>query len=209
MYKGDRRYIYRSLKTRDLTKARERAIKFFYEVEFKLEQGLLVRQKSFADVINEYVVLRQRQYDRSQSDVINTSKQEQTSIYMLRQIKRVVKFWIEYCGKKAIYKIDNAVLQDYITWRKDYYHRLPKERAKECTTEPGGQEDGMGSDLGKDNTEICKRRGYRGSVLLPTWRYKAEKKIVRPVFTVLEYRRLYQGVRKWIRETDNREMLYT
>lgn len=46
---------------------------------------------------------------------------------MLRQIKRIAKFWREYCGKKAVGKIDNAMLQDYVAWWKDYYYRMPKE----------------------------------------------------------------------------------
>ncbi|HPE80305.1 MAG TPA: hypothetical protein PKZ35_09870 [Gammaproteobacteria bacterium] len=210
VYKGDRRYVYRSLKTRSIAKARERAIKFFYEVEIKLEEGLPVQQKSFAEVIKEYVALRQRQYDRAQQDVINTSKQEQTSIYMLRQIKRVVKFWIEYCGKKAIDKIDNAVLQEYIAWRKDYYLRLPKDQIpKNARLNPADKTLEWETTLAKTILKYAQERGYRGAVPLPTWRYKAEKKIVRPAFTLPEYKRLYEGMRRWIRETDNKERRYT
>ena len=44
---------------------------------------------------------------------------------MLRQIQRVVKFWHAYCGKMAVEKVDNGVLQGFIAWRKDYYHRMP------------------------------------------------------------------------------------
>lgn len=210
VYKGDRRYVYRSLKTRSIAKARESAIKFFYEVEFKLEEGLPVQQKTFADVIKEYVALRQRQYERAQQDVINTSKQEQTSIYMLRQIKRVVKFWVEYCGKKAIDKIDNAVLQEYIAWRKDYYHRLPKDKIpKNARLNPADKTLEWEITLAKTILKYAQERGYRGTVPLPTWRYKAEKKIVRPAFSLPEYWRLIKGMRKWIKETKNKEWRYT
>ena len=54
--------------------------------------------------------------------------QQQTSDYMLRQIVRVSKFWHEYCGKKPVDKIDNALLRDYVDWRRDYYHRMPVEQ---------------------------------------------------------------------------------
>ena len=47
---------------------------------------------------------------------------------MLRQIKRVVKFWIAYCGNMAVDKVDDAVLKDFVAWRKDYYHKLPKDK---------------------------------------------------------------------------------
>lgn len=122
VYKGEgtRKYIHRTLKTKNLPEARKRAMKFFYEIQFRKEEDLPLQQKSFNDVIDEYVKLRQTQYERAQLDKINTSRQEQTSIHMLRQIKRVVKFWREYCGKKAVDKIDNAMLQDYVAWRKDW-----------------------------------------------------------------------------------------
>ena len=42
---------------------------------------------------------------------------------MLRQIKRVSKFWMEYCKNVAIENIDNSKLQDYIQWRRDYLNR--------------------------------------------------------------------------------------
>ncbi|NBS95984.1 MAG: hypothetical protein EBT08_07525, partial [Betaproteobacteria bacterium] len=64
-------------------------------------------------------MLREREYERSKISKVNDSTKEVTSIYMLRQIKRVSKFWLEYCGKKEVDKIDNSVLKDYISWRKE------------------------------------------------------------------------------------------
>jgi|TARA_B110000908_G_scaffold163040_1_gene209189 hypothetical protein len=40
LYAGNRRYIYKSLKTRDLETARERAVRAYYELEFCKEQNL-------------------------------------------------------------------------------------------------------------------------------------------------------------------------
>lgn len=71
--------------------------------------------------------MRQREYDRQKEGKANSSNKKTTTIYMLRQIKRVSKFWREYCGKIAVEKIDNAVLQDYIGWRKDYYSNFDKD----------------------------------------------------------------------------------
>ncbi|MDB2574295.1 hypothetical protein N9X94_06270 [Planktomarina temperata] len=58
LYAGNRRYIYKSLKTRDLDEARERAVRAYYELEFRKEQNLPTQQKRFSDVINEYVRMR-------------------------------------------------------------------------------------------------------------------------------------------------------
>jgi integrase len=202
VYKGEgtRKYIHRTLKTRNLTDARKAAIKFYYEIEFRKDEDLPLQQTSFNDVIDEYVRLRQLQYDRAQLDKINTSRQEQTSIYMLRQIKRVVKFWREYCGKKAVDKIDNAVLKDYVPWRKDYYHRMDeKERPKNARLNPADKTIEWEVTLAKTLLKFADERGYRGKKALPTWRFKSEKAIVRPAFTAQEMVKIYLHFRTWIR----------
>jgi transcription termination factor NusB len=127
LYKGNRQYIYKSLKTRKVEEARKLALKHLYEMEFKQREGLPLQHKSFNEVIDEYITLRQSQYQKSLDVKTNSSSQQQTSVHMLRQIKRVAKFWREYCGTKSVSNIDNAVLQDYVPWRKDYYHRMDEE----------------------------------------------------------------------------------
>ena len=117
VYRGDRHYISRSLKTRKLEDARRLARRFFYEIEIKRDEGLPLQTRAFATVINEYTMLREREYERSKMSKVNDSTKEVTSIYMLRQIKRVSKFWLAYCGNKEVDKIDNSVLKDYIAWR--------------------------------------------------------------------------------------------
>ena len=43
LYKGTRQYIYKSLKTRDLAKARDLAVRAHYELEFRREEQLPLR----------------------------------------------------------------------------------------------------------------------------------------------------------------------
>jgi integrase len=210
VYKGDRKYIYRSLKTKKLDEARRLALRFYYEIEFRRAENLPLQQKTFNEVIDEYVALRQRQYDRSLLGSKNTSREQQTSIHMLRQIKRVVKFWREFCGKLAVDKIDNAKLQDFIAWRKDFYHNMAVEkRPKNARLNPADKT--LEWELGLGNTLIifAHERGYRGKNQLPTYRFRSAKKIVRPAFTLPEYRQLIQGMRKHIYEENNKERKYT
>jgi integrase len=218
VYKGDgtRKYIYRSLKTRNFEQARKLAIKFYYEMEFRKAEALPLQQVSFNNVIDEYVKLRQQQYDRSLIDKVNRSTLQQCSIHMLRQIKRVVKFWKEYCGKKAVDKIDNAVLQDYVQWRKDFYHRMPKEDVpKNARLNPADKTLEWEVTLAKTMLKFADERGYRGKIPLPTWRFVSGTRIVRPAFTGSEIALIYRGLQKWIRAVSvyeperrwNREML--
>jgi integrase len=210
VYRGDRHYISRSLKNRKLEEARRLARRFFYEIEIKREEGLPLQTKTFATVINEYTLLREREYERGKMSKINDSTQEVTSIYMLRQIKRVSKFWLAYCGNKEVDKVDNTVLKDYIPWRKEYYHKLPESiRPKNYSINPADKTLEWESTYAKTVLKYAKERGYLGAKPLPDYRYKAERKIVRPAFTIPEYVKLYTRMRKWIKETENESWRYT
>jgi hypothetical protein len=75
-----------------------------------VEQGLPVTAKTLSCVIDEYVAARHKSYT-----------QGKTSAAMLRQVKRVVKFWKEYAGSKPIHSVCDADLRNYVEWRRDYY----------------------------------------------------------------------------------------
>ncbi len=205
VYKGEgtRKYIHRSLKTRNLVDARKKAVKFYYEIEFRKEEALPLQQKSFKDVIDEYVKLRQLQHERGTTVTINNSSKQETSIYMLRQIKRVSKFWIEYCGKKAVDKVDNAVLQDYVPWRKDYYHNKPEsEWPKNARPNPKDKTLEWEVILAKTVLKFAHERGYRGKTALPDWRFKSKGHIVRPPVAENDLAQLLLYMKGWIKSTD-------
>ena len=61
VYKGNRQYINRSLKTRKLDDARKLAVKFLHEIEFRKQEQLPLQQRTFNDVITEYIRLRKQQ----------------------------------------------------------------------------------------------------------------------------------------------------
>lgn len=210
IYKGDRAYIYKSLKTRKLDDARKLALRFLHETEYKLSEGLPVQQRTFGEVMREYMAYRQLQYTQAQAAQVNASRKGQISIHMLRQIKRVSKFLIEYCGNKAVDKIDSTVLADYIAWRKDYYHRMPAEQVpRNAKLNPADMTLAWETTLLKTVLRWAHEKGYRGAKQLPTWHFQAENKIVRPTFTVPEYKRLYERMRSWIREAKSAERIYT
>lgn len=210
VYKGERQYIFRSLKTRKLDDARKLAVKFLHEIEFRKQEQLPLQQRTFGDVIKEYVQLREQQYQQSQKAAVNTTRKQGTSKHMLYQIKRVSKFWLEYCGKTAVNRIDDAKLADYIQWRKDFYHRMsPKDIPRGAKIDPTDSTLVWETTLAKTLLKFAHTRGYRGNSQLPTWRYKTQKRIVRPTFSPGEYKQVYERMRAWIRETDDVEYQYT
>lgn len=211
LYAGNRRYIYKSLKTRDLETARERAVRAYYELEFRKEQNLPTQQKRFSDVINEYVRVREAQHLRGGYVRGKNAKGQQTSPYMLRQIQRVSKFWHEYCGAKTVEKITDAVLKDYVEWRREYYKRMPKDKIpKNAKLNPADKTLEWETTFALTLLKFAHERGYRGNVPLPKFRYKAQRNSTRPPFTALEYRRLYVEMRKWMHEQkSNAKWRYT
>ena len=44
---------------------------------------------------------------------------------MLRQVKRVSKFWREYAGSKSVQDIGDQDLKQFVAWRRDYYATRP------------------------------------------------------------------------------------
>ena len=211
LYKGNRQYIYKSLKTRELGKARDLAMRAYYELEFRKEEKLPLQIKRFSDVLNEYERLRESQNARGTYKHSNKANQQQTSDYMLRQIRRVSKFWHEYCGKKAVEKIDNALLRDYVDWRRDYYRRMPEnKRPKNHSINPADKTLEWETTFALTVLKFAHERGYRGNKPLPTFRHKAQRTKTRPAFTLAEYRLLYKGIRRWMyEEKDNARWRYT
>jgi integrase len=164
LYKGNRQYIYKSLKTRDVNKARELAVRAYYELEFRKEQNLPVQQKRFGEVIDEYIKLRRTQFQRGTYGQGNKANQQQTSEAMLRQIIRVSKFWREYCGNKPVDIIDDALLRDYVDWRRDYYLRMPNDKVpRNAKQNPADKTLEWESTFALTLLKYAQERGYRGA----------------------------------------------
>ena len=213
IYLGDRRYLQRSLKTKDLVKARSEAIQLLGKTKHQLVTGEPLSAVLLNKLIDEYIALRQTQYDQSQLGKLkptkNTNTKNSTSLYMLRQVKRVSEFWRKYCGTMAVDKIDNEVLRNYIIWRKEYYHKLPKaQHPKNARLNPADKTLQWELTFGKSLLKYAHDKGYRGKAQLPTYTLKGVKKIVRPAFTVSDYAKMITGMRKWIAEAGTERQKY-
>lgn len=203
VYKGDRRYVTKSLKTEKLAEAKKLGLRFLHEIEYKQAEGLPIKQVTMSQVLDEYLALRQQEYDRVQA-AKQQAGSKTISIYMIRQIKRVSKFWHAYCGKTAISKVDNKLMQEYVSWRKAYYHNMPADqRPRNFKLNPKDKTLEWEVILGKTVLKFAHERGYRGKTQLPTYSFTAATKIVRPAFLITEYRVLYKEMRKWIYEAKN------
>src|SRR5713101_4614887 len=91
---GNRRYLWKSLKTSNEADAKRAGFKLFHLTEHKIEEGLPVQSRSFSIVIDEFVAHRERDHNLGKAAKRGSSIKH-TSASMLRQIKRVSKFWHE------------------------------------------------------------------------------------------------------------------
>ena len=198
---GPNRYLWKSLKTSNTAEAKRWALKLFHQTEYKLGEGLPVQSRSFGDVIDEYIAEREAD-NKLGKEAKRGSSIKHTSDSMLRQIKRVSKFWKEYAGKRAIEAVDDKVLRDFIPWRKAYYHKHDHihHNAKRDPTDKTLQ-----FDLGicKMVLRYAKDQNYFGTKPLPTFAFTPKLKRVRPAFTPTEFRKLRAALKKWIDATDN------
>lgn len=193
---GNRKYLWKSLKTSNTAEAKRLGLKLFHQTEYKLGEGLPVQSRTFDDVIDEYIAEREAD-NKLGKEAKRGSSIKHTSDAMLRQIKRVSKFWKEYAGKRAIEAIDDKVLRDFIPWRKTYYHKHKDihHNAKRDPTDKTLQ-----FDLGicKMVLRYAKDHGYLGNKPLPTFAFTPKLKRVRPAFTPTEFRKLRNELRRWI-----------
>ena len=86
-----RQYIWRSLKTTNEQTAVDLGRRLLFQIEQRVEQGLPPKSKLVAAVVDDYIRYRERDH-----------RHGKTSAGMLRQIKRVSKFWREYAGDLAV-----------------------------------------------------------------------------------------------------------
>src|SRR4051812_18158724 len=89
------RYTWRSLKTSNEQIAIDLGRRLLFQFEQRVDQGLPLKSRLFAAVIDDYIRYRERDH-----------RHGKTSAGMLRQIIRVSKFWREYAGELAVEKID-------------------------------------------------------------------------------------------------------
>ncbi|MBR0954966.1 site-specific integrase [Bradyrhizobium canariense] len=181
------KYVTRSLKTTVEEIAVQAGRRLLFQLEHRAEQGLPPKSKSFSAVIDDYIRFRERDHAHGK-----------TSAGMLRQIRRVSKFWREYAGQLAVEDIDDKVMREFIPWRRDYYasfDALPKN-AKRHPSDKTLQWDMM---LGKAIVKwAAELRGNKPPI---TVSFTPKKKRVRPAFELWEFRQLWRTLCRRIKDS--------
>jgi integrase len=111
---------------------------------------------------------------------------------MLRQVKRVSKFWREYAGSKPIQVIGDQDLKQFVSWRRDYYatRPIPKNGKRHPTDKTIQWE----VTEGKAIIRWAHEQGLRGSQPLPSYTFTPKKCGVRPPFEEGDFKRLSRAL---------------
>lgn len=180
------KYIWRSLKTRNKRDAIQAARREYYRFEDKKADGLAYVSPTVKKVLADYEAVRKKDNERGK-----------TSDHMLRQIRRVQKFWIEYIGNKQIDKIGNKELADYEDWRRDYY-KNKKNIPRNAKINPTDKTLLWEITFFKTVIKWADQKGFRGKLPLPTYSFKLKKYRARPAIEMVDYKELITVMRRRI-----------
>lgn len=177
-----KKYKEQSLRTSDREEAISRGRKFLWSIEEKRRQGLPLASKSSAIIIDAYVKMREAENRRGA-----------TSDGMLRQIKRIARFWKEYLGRRSIAEVTDRDLKGYVEWRRNYYLRTPptSPNAKVHPTDKSIQFEMM---IGKAVLRWAVDKGLRPNTPI-NFSFTAKNKRVRPAFDERDYKKLIETIR--------------
>lgn len=194
-------YLHRSLKTRNADDAKRLGEELWHETRYEQRRGLPVHKRTLSSVLDEYVQYRVR--DNAIGKAPGSGKSiRYTSDEMLRQVKRVQRFWREYAGKRPIDTIDKKALSDYVPWRKAYYHNK-SEMPKHAKLNPADKTLQWEMVFGKMVLRYAKDRGYLGDKAIPSFSFKLTTKRVRPDFTIGDFGQLKVALTQWLHRANS------
>jgi len=198
---GGKQYHRKALRTANTALAEEAARKLYYETQFKQQEGLPIKSRSFEQVIEEYVAHHERSNEIGQN-IRDKQRGEYTSDGMLRNIKRAARFWKEYAGKKSILAIDDKVMAGFVPFRRTYYHDF-KVLPRNAKLHPTDKEVAFNVMIGRSILKWAQQQGYRGKAPLPAFTFTPKNKLVRPAFTQAEFKKIRMALPKWAAEAEN------
>ena len=104
IYKGEgtRGYVWRSTGTRDIEIARQKAMQFSAEIDYKRSNNIPLVSPMFGKVLDEYLAMREAQFKRGNYVRGKRAAGEQTSEHNLRQMKRMGRYLREFHGNTLI-----------------------------------------------------------------------------------------------------------
>ena len=191
LMKGVRGYIKRSTGETDVSRATIFAIKLLGELEHRSTTHQPLSAKKFKDVAAAYLRDARTRWTENRSS--------EGRYNLIRGTLN--RYFIPYFGKRDITKIKKKDLMDYRAWRQDYWIKGPgksltiyhKVRPASATLK---QEWTVLRGVFSYGVDL----GYVSPLTMPMLAHEEYKVGKRPPFTIAEYRKLHQFMRRWARQ---------
>lgn len=176
------RYKTISLKTAEVTAARQMAYRKDADLEFRIEHNVAIFNRPFRQVAEEYLATQQRR--------ANAGEVSQDRVKNLKNAYN--KALDDYVGSTQIHLIGQDRWSSYPTWRRENGKGRFREHISDSTIafEMGAFKAVMTYAVGKRYVPASHR--FEGKPKLKTMR--------RDEFTLEEYRKLHTAGRKWMKE---------
>jgi integrase len=173
IYTGDRRYLWRSLKTRDKQDAIAKCHMLYQETLFKQKHGLPVVSRTLEQTVDAF-------------EVWYINKQNSSSD-MKRQVQRVMWYIKSWAPNKGINTIRDAEMEAYVEWRRVNFIRKP----------PSDKSIHFEVTIFRMMLKWAHRQGWMGNTPLPDFTYTPKHIRVRPAFELDQWRAFYRALRSY------------
>jgi integrase len=180
-FKMDGRWIRCSTKEKDLNKAKEVAKDRYLDAHYRVKHGVPAQSKRFKDVAKLAIDRMQKAVDSGEGKKVFRDYIQATNNYL-----------IPFFGNRHVDSITYQVIKEFTEWRSNQTTRAPK--ASTYST--------YNSALNRIFDEALMHR-YIAKTQIPVLENKGQQSQRRPDFTLDEYRKIYRGLRGWIKQGRN------
>jgi len=203
------RYITESLRTNDLETAKEIARTRYAEISLMESQGKVIKTETVSNEMSKFI----EEYKKGLENNLGSYSKSMFTSYR----KTIVRYWKEYIGHLDIKNVNWDHINDYESWRQNYYKEKKKKGIKlHGNSKTQASNRTIESEINNFKTFLrwCSIKGsYFGNAL--EYKYKnANEKNKRSAFTTQQWTKLtgYMRRNSWlevgVRGNDSRLIRY-
>jgi integrase len=176
-FKAGNRWIRITTKEKELKEARTAASDLYVDAHYRVKHDLPAQSKRFTDVAKLAIDRMQKALDAGEGKKAYRDYIQATNKYL-----------IPFFGNRHLDTITYPVIKEFADWRLQKMKKEPKA-----------------STLGNHNSALNRifdeglLRGYIVKSQIPELENKGQVSMRRPDFTLDEYRKIFRGLRKWVK----------
>lgn len=182
-YRLNKQHIRESLRTKSRKKAKERAIKRYHELEYKVNQGLALKGTLFHVLCDKYSLF-----------LVSQQQKGEVTLHYLKDQTLIIKNYLRpYFGDTLVEHINDVRLSKYNKWRETQGRKHPSSSTKN-----------LERTCLRKLMQFAVNEGMVEAQALPNIRNVKRSKNRRPHFNIQEYKWLLKRSCRRIRKAPNK-----